>query len=75
MVGTFLKLFVLKPNPRLSMPKSVKDWGSAINLTKCSQVGSLEKVSMPKTYRGSTIEDNSIVDEIIVVIFLDFPQS
>jgi hypothetical protein len=45
-----------------------------INLPKFSRIGPLEKVSMPKTHRGSTIRDKFIVVEIIVVIFMDFPD-
>jgi hypothetical protein len=42
---------------------SKKCQGSTINnnLLKRSQIGSLENVSMPKTQRGSTIDDNFIV--------------
>jgi hypothetical protein len=73
-VGTFFKPYVLKPNPNLPTLKSVKDRRSTINLPKCSRIDSLEKVSMTKTHRGSTIDDNFIVVKMIVVTFLDFPD-
>jgi hypothetical protein len=72
--GLSLSHTFLKPKPNLSVPESVKDRRSVINLPKCSRIGSLEKVSMSKMHRGSVIGDKFIAVKMIVVIFLDFPD-
>jgi hypothetical protein len=42
--------------------------------TQVLWIDSLEKVLMPKTHRGSAIGDMFVVDKMIVLTFLDFPD-
>jgi len=71
-VGNFFEPHILKPSPNLPTQKGVQNWRLAIKLPKFSRIDYFEKVLMPKTHRGSTIDDNFITVKTIVVTFRDF---
>jgi hypothetical protein len=73
-IGNFFKLYVLRLNPIFLMPKSIKDQRSTINLPKCSLIDSHKKVMMSKVYWVLAINDMLIVDKMIVLTFLNFPD-